>query len=151
MDKKTLAYLATCVLIWKKFFGKMLMKSLIKSLPLLASMTVLAGCSVFRVYTIDLPQGTPITTAQANQIKVGMTADQVLYLLGSPALRDTLNPDRFDYLYDYTAGTDGKKAKKPNVKNASQYMSIFFENGRVVRILGRESLPRTTSFGLTAQ
>lgn len=127
------------------------MNALIKSLPLLVSMTVLAGCSVFRVYTIDLPQGTPITYAQASQIQVGMTADQVLYLLGSPAMRDTLNPDRFDYLYDYKAGTDGKKAKKPNVKNASQYLSVFFENGRVVRISGRESLPRTSALGLTAQ
>lgn len=124
------------------------MKSLIKSLPLLVGITVLSGCSVFRVYTIDLPQGTPITAAQAAQIQVGMSADQVLYLLGSPALRDTLNPERFDYLYDYTAGTDGKKAKKPNVKNASQYMSIYFENGRVVRISGRESLPKVSSLGL---
>ena len=135
----------------KIFLQKVIMNALIKSLPLLVSMTVLAGCSVFRVYTIDLPQGTPITYAQASQIQVGMTADQVLYLLGSPAMRDTLNPDRFDYLYDYKAGTDGKKAKKPNVKNASQYLSVFFENGRVVRISGRESLPRTSALGLTAQ
>lgn len=110
---------------------------------------VLGGCSVFRVYTIDLPQGTPITYAQASQIQVGMTQDQVLYLLGSPALRDTLNPNRFDYLYDYKAGTDGKKLKKPDVKNASQYMSIYFENGQVVRITGRETLPRTV--GLASQ
>ncbi|WP_420832149.1 outer membrane protein assembly factor BamE [Moraxella bovis] len=102
----------------------------------------LSGCSVFRVYTIDLPQGTPITFAQASQVQVGMTADQVTYLLGSPAMKDTLNPNRFDYLYDYTAGTDGKRAGKKDIKNASQYLSIFFENGRVVRIAGRESLPR---------
>lgn len=107
----------------------------------LISTLFLSGCSVFRVYTIDLPQGTPITAEQASQVRVGMTADQVIYLLGSPAMRDTLNPDRFDYLYDYTAGTDGKRAKKKNIKNASQYLSIYFENGRVVRILGRETLP----------
>lgn len=107
----------------------------------LAGTLVLSGCSVFRVYTIDLPQGTPITSAQASQVQVGMTTDQVIYLLGSPAMRDTLNPDRFDYLYDYTAGTDGKRAGKKDVKNASQYLSVYFENGRVVRIVGRESLP----------
>ncbi len=107
----------------------------------LMSTLFLSGCSVFRVYTIDLPQGTPITAEQASQVRVGMTADQVIYLLGSPALRDTLNPNRFDYLYDYTAGTDGKRAKKKDIKNASQYLSIYFENGQVVRILGRETLP----------
>lgn len=111
------------------------------SAVVLSGALVLSGCSVFRVYTIDLPQGTPITSAQASQVGVGMTADQVIYLLGSPAIKDTLNPDRFDYLYDYTAGTDGKRAGKKNIKNASQYMSIYFENGRVVRIAGRETLP----------
>lgn len=111
------------------------------SAVVLSGALVLSGCSVFRVYTIDLPQGTPITSAQASQVRVGMTADQVIYLLGSPAIKDTLNPDRFDYLYDYTAGTDGKRAGKKNIKNASQYMSIYFENGRVVRIAGRETLP----------
>ena len=105
---------------------------------------MLSACGIFRVYTIDLPQGTPITSAQASEVKVGMTVDQVQYLLGSPALRDTLNPNRFDYLYDYTAGTDGKAAGKKHIKNASQYLSIYFENGRVVRIAGRETLPRTT-------
>ncbi|MDO4897170.1 MAG: outer membrane protein assembly factor BamE [Moraxella sp.] len=122
-----------------------------KFLPItLGTVLLLSGCSVFRVYTIDLPQGTPITRTQANQIQVGMTQDQVLYLLGSPALRDTLNPNRFDYLYDYKAGTDGKKMKKSDIKNASQYLSIYFENGRVVRIAGRESLPRT-AVGLISQ
>ena len=108
---------------------------------LLASAAALSGCSIFRVYTIDLPQGTPITQEKATQIQVGMSADQVLYLLGSPAVRDTLNPNRWDYIYDYTAGTEGKRDGKPNIKNASQYMSVYFQNGRVVRIDGRDSLP----------
>ena len=111
---------------------------------LLCTTVGLTGCNVFRVYTIDVPQGTPITSQQASQIKVGMSADQVLYLLGSLAIHDTLNPNRFDYLYDYQAGTDGKRAGKKNIHNASQYLSIYFENGRMVRILGRETLPNKT-------
>lgn len=116
------------------------MKNILTILSL-SSVLALSGCGIFRVYTIDLPQGTPITQEKAAQLQVGMTADQVLYLAGSPAVRDTLNPNRWDYIYDYTAGTDGKRQGKPNVKNASQYMSVYFENGRVVRIDGRDSLP----------
>lgn len=108
----------------------------------MAAVLTLSGCSAFRVYTIDLPQGTPLTAAQANQAQVGMNANQVLYLLGSPALRDTLAPNRWDYIYDYTAGTDGKRKDKADIKNASQYLSIYFnEQGQVVRIDGRDSLP----------
>lgn len=101
---------------------------------------ILSGC---HVYTIDLPQGTPITQSQAAAVKVGMTKEQVLYVMGSPALRDTLNPNRWDYLYNYTAGTDGKRAKKPNVSNASQYVSVHFDdNGHVVRVDGVNRLSR---------
>lgn len=110
----------------------------------MAAVLTLSGCSAFRVYTIDLPQGTPLTAAQAAQVQVGMSANQVLYILGSPALKDTLAPNRWDYIYDYTAGTDGKRKDKANIKNASQYLSIYFNNqGQVVRINGRDSLPAT--------
>lgn len=108
----------------------------------LAAGLALSGCQVFRVYTIDLPQGTPISAEQASQLKVGMQASQVLYLLGSPAMRDTLSPNRWDYIYDFTAGTDGKRAKKPNVKNGSWYLSVYFDDqGLVNKIEGLESLP----------
>ena len=108
----------------------------------LVAMLALTGCNAFRVYTIDLPQGTPLSAAQASQVQVGMNANQVLYLLGSPALRDTLAPNRWDYIYDYTAGTDGKRNKKPDIKDASQYLSIHFNSqGIVTRIEGRDSLP----------
>ena len=110
----------------------------------MAAVLTLSGCSAFRVYTIDLPQGTPLTAAQAAQVQVGMSANQVLYILGSPALKDTLAPNRWDYIYDYTAGTDGKRKDKADIKNASQYLSIYFYNpGQVVRIDGRDSLPAT--------
>ncbi len=110
----------------------------------MAAVLTLSGCSAFRVYTIDLPQGTPLTAAQAAQVQVGMSANQVLYILGSPALKDTLAPNRWDYIYDYTAGTDGKRKDKADIKNASQYLSIYFNNqGQVVRIDGRDSLPAT--------
>ena len=77
-------------------------------------------------------------------MQVGMSANQVLYILGSPALKDTLAPNRWDYIYDYTAGTDGRRKGKADIKNASQYLSIYFNNqGQVVRIDGRDSLPAT--------
>ena len=113
-------------------------------LPSLLAATLLTGCNIFRVYTIDLPQGTPITQEVARQVQVGMNQNQVLYILGSPALKDTLAPNRWDYIYEYRAGTDGKKAGRPNVTNASQYLSVHFDNeGRVLHLEGIDTLPRT--------
>lgn len=112
------------------------------STALLACVLTLSGCQWLGVYTIDVPQGTPITAQKAGQVAVGMNQAEVLYILGSPALKDPLSPNRWDYLYDYTAGTDGKRAKKPNIHNANQYLRVYFnDSGTVIRLEGVETLP----------
>ena len=111
-------------------------------LGMLSSSVILSSCSLLSVYKIDLPQGTPITQVQAQKLQVGMNENQVLYLLGSPAIRDTLEPRRWDYIYDYEAGTEGSRKGIADVKNASQHLIIYFDaNNLVNRIEGIETLP----------
>ncbi|MDO5652304.1 MAG: outer membrane protein assembly factor BamE [Moraxella sp.] len=118
------------------------MQLFVKLIAVSAFIATLSACNVLRVYTIDLPQGTPITQDTARQVQLGMNQDQVLYLLGSPAFKDALSPARWDYIYDYKAGTDGRRAGKADIKNASQYLSIYFgADGRVTRIDGIDTLP----------
>lgn len=101
----------------------------------MASVSVLPACSLLSVYKIDIPQGTPITQSQLDQVQVGMNQNQVLYLLGSPAIKDTLNPNRWDYIYDFTAGKVAKREGKRDIHNAEQYVKIYFDqNGLVSRI-----------------
>lgn len=108
----------------------------------LGTTVALSGCSLFSVYKIDLPQGTPITQTQAQKLQVGMNQNQVLYILGSPAIKDTLAPNRWDYIYDYQAGTEGERKGIADVKNASQHLIVYFDaNGIVSRIEGIETLP----------
>ncbi|MGP4970366.1 outer membrane protein assembly factor BamE [Psychrobacter glacincola] len=109
---------------------------------MLSATVAMSGCSLLSVYKIDLPQGTALTQAQAQKLQVGMNQNQVLYILGSPAIRDTLEPKRWDYIYDYKAGTEGSRKGIADVKNASQHLIIYFDdNGLVNRIEGIESLP----------
>lgn len=108
----------------------------------LGASVAISGCSMLSVYKIDLPQGTPITQTEAQKLKIGMNQNQVLYILGSPAIKDTLEPNRWDYIYDYQAGTEGRRKGIADVKNASQHLKIYFDaNGIVTRIEGLESLP----------
>ena len=103
----------------------------------------MSGCSLLSVYKIELPQGTPVTQTQAQKLQVGMNQNQVLYILGSPAIRDTLEPNRWDYIYDYKAGTEGRRKGTADVKNASQHLKVYFDNnGIVTSIQGLESLPK---------
>ena len=117
------------------------MRKLMITMALGATVT-LSGCSLFSVYKIELPQGTPITQTQAQKLKVGMNQNQVLYLLGSPAIRDTLAPNRWDYIYDYQAGTQGRRDGIADISDASRHLMVYFDsNGIVNRIEGIETLP----------
>jgi outer membrane protein assembly factor BamE len=108
----------------------------------LGASVAMSGCSLLSVYKIDLPQGTPITQTQAQKLKVGMNQNQVLYILGSPAIKDTLTPNRWDYIYDYQAGTEGRRDGIADVNNASQHLIVYFDaNGLVNQIEGLDSLP----------
>lgn len=124
-----------------------LLSARILTMPLLAGLlavSVVPGCSLFSVYKIDLPQGTPITQTDASKLQIGMSQSQVLYLLGSPALRDTLAPNRWDYIYDYQAGTEGQRQGRADITDASQHLVIYFDAaGQVSRIEGIDSLPTT--------
>ncbi len=100
-----------------------------------------SGCSWLRVYTIDIPQGTPISQEQAKKIQIGMNQSQVVYLIGMPAFKDTLEPNRWDYIYTYKAGTFGKREGKLDVLGGQQYLHVYFTNGKVSRIEGMDSLP----------
>jgi outer membrane protein assembly factor BamE len=102
----------------------------------------MSGCSLLSVYQIELPQGTPVTQLEAQKVRVGMNQNQVIYLLGSPAIRDTLAPNRWDYIYDYQSGTQGRRDGIADINNASQHLIVYFDNNGIVnRIEGLESLP----------
>ena len=112
-------------------------------LPLVAvisSVSVLPGCSWFSVYKSVIPQGKPIHADKLSQVQVGMNANQVLYILGSPTFSDTLNPMRWDYLYDFTPGTNAKRANKPAIHNAQQYAKIYFDQNGIVTSIERPAV-----------
>lgn len=99
---------------------------------------LVSGC----VYKIDIPQGTPLIQSQAAQVKIGMTPQQVRFLLGSPTISDPLNPLRWDYIYNYIPGTYAKKAKIPESKG--QHLKIYFnQSGVVSQIEGLETIPES--------
>ena len=113
-----------------------------KLMLIMLTTALMTGCSVFGVYKVDIPQGTPLTQAQASQVKLGMTPQQVRFLLGSPTITDPLNPTRWDYIYNYIPGTLAKKANIPAAKG--QHLKIYFnQSGVVSNIEGLDSIPQS--------
>jgi outer membrane protein assembly factor BamE len=63
---------------------------------------LLVGCSTLRfpgVHRITIQQGNVITQTMIDKLKPGMTRSQVRFVLGNPVLDDSLNRDRWDYVY----------------------------------------------------
>lgn len=103
--------------------------------------SLLVGCSTLGVYKVDIPQGTPLTQAQASKIQVGMSHQQVRFLLGSPTVSDPLNPLRWDYIYNYTQEPMLKSQDPSSPRPASKI--YFNQSGIVERIEGLETIPES--------
>lgn len=76
----------------------MKMKSLLAMLFFVLGFT---ACSSVKkvVYRIDVPQGNYLEQDKIDQLKVGMNKEQVVYLLGSPVLKDSFATERWDYVF----------------------------------------------------
>ena len=51
------------------------------------------------VYKIGIPQGNIITQDMVDQLRPGMTKRQVIFVMGTPLVRDPYHQDRWDYIY----------------------------------------------------
>lgn len=75
----------------------------------------LSGCSYLYdkfVYQINVTQGNYIDDGNLAKIKVGMTQEQVIYILGSPMLIDQFDASKWYYIRYIKPG--GKKAQQEN-------------------------------------
>lgn len=87
----------------------------------------LQGCSsgIFAVYKINIQQGNALPEDKVAQLELGMSEQQVEFLLGTPLLTDPFEPRRWDYIYYFKEGH-----KKP----VERRLTILFKDGKVVDI-----------------
>ena len=57
-------------------------------------------------HKIDIQQGNRVKQEDLDKLKVGMTRDQVKFVLGTPLLQDAFHRDRWDYLYYLKTGDE---------------------------------------------
>ena len=89
------------------------------------------GCSTLKrlVYRIDINQGNYLDQHNIKQLKRSMTKEQVLFLLGSPALRDPFTQDN-SWHYLFRQQRAHQAATQNNLK------LTFNDHGRLERIEG---------------
>jgi outer membrane protein assembly factor BamE len=93
----------------------------------LLALSACAPPDVIKPYRMDIQQGNYVSQEMVSQLKVGMTKEQVRYVLGTPLVADIFHADRWDYVYykDPRRGTrEGRK------------IAVIFENGKLARVTG---------------
>lgn len=91
----------------------------------------LTACSFLPTeYKIDIQQGNAVTQDMVNQLRPGLTRQQVRFIMGSPLLTDIFHADRWDYLYSMnyrsSEGTDQRRL-----------ISVYFDrDGKLTSVSG---------------
>ncbi len=93
-------------------------------LILLAGIASLPGC----VYRMDIPQGNRIEAETIEQLRIGMSRNQVEFLMGTPAVVDLYRQDKWHYIYFLKTGDDGKIEQR--------HMTLTFTNDLLSAIEG---------------
>jgi outer membrane protein assembly factor BamE len=81
-----------------------------------------SGC----VYRASISQGNLIEQEDLDQVEVGMTRNQVRFLLGTPMIDDPFHQARWDYVYYITIGRKSATFKR--------WVTVVFENDIVTEI-----------------
>ncbi len=81
-----------------------------------------AGC----VYRANISQGNIVEEEDLDQVEVGMTRNQVRFLLGTPMIADPFHQDRWDYVYYVKIGRNDASAKR--------WVTVLFDGETVSEI-----------------
>ncbi len=93
----------------------------------LCALTVAAAAAVFSgcAYRSDLAQGNFVEQETIDKLRLGMTSDQVRYLLGTPMLIDPFDNSRWYYVHFLREGWSD-----PEIKN----LILLFAGNRLLDI-----------------
>jgi outer membrane protein assembly factor BamE len=106
---------------------------ILKAIALVGIFASMIGCNNISsldfpgVYKIGIPQGNIITQDMVDQLRPGMTKRQVIFVMGTPLVRDPFHQNRWDYIYSYQPGGGDRGQER---------VSVFFEDDLLVRFNG---------------
>jgi len=104
------------------------MKNLFATLTLLVLFTT--SCSSFQfpwVYRLTIQQGNIVSQEMIDKLKPGMTKSQIQFILGNPILQDSLDQDRWNYIYSLQI---------PGKDLVQRELVIYFEENRLSHFEG---------------
>jgi outer membrane protein assembly factor BamE len=97
-----------------------------------SSISACSKSKLLTVYKIDIQQGNAVELKKVEQLEVGMSKEQVEFLLGTPLLTDSFHPARWDYVYFLLPGF-GERERR--------HLTIYFDGDFVSEIVKKDIPP----------
>lgn len=79
------------------------------------------------IYKTPVQQGNVLVQKDVDEIKPGMSKRQIAIILGTPAIADPFNQDRWDYLNTFKIDGNIDEVKK---------LTLYFEDNKLIRTEG---------------
>lgn len=94
---------------------------------LLLTLSLLGGCNL--IYKQNIQQGNALEQEDLDELYIGMNRRQVLFVLGTPSIRDPFRPDRWDYVQTFS-----RRGGDP----VQRTVTLRFENDLLTEIIGQD-------------
>ncbi|MAI02946.1 MAG: outer membrane assembly protein BamE [Gammaproteobacteria bacterium] len=75
-----------------------------KKLLILIISLIMISCSNTSIYRVSITQGTVFKQEDINKLEVGMTKDQVIYVMGQPSFENFFEKNVWNYFYQIKSG-----------------------------------------------
>jgi outer membrane protein assembly factor BamE len=93
---------------------------------------LLASCGL-KPYKMDIHQGNFITAEMRAKLKLGMSKQQVRYVLGTPLINDAFHGNRWDYVYRHEQGGKVVEKQSLTLNFANEKLQLIDDGAQLVQ------------------
>lgn len=87
-----------------------------------------SACSLFTPHKMDINQGTPHEQSTLDKLRLGMTKEQVMFLLGSPSSKNIYTEGRWDYV---------NTLESSQSDNVNKQLALWFKGDTLERVAAK--------------
>ena len=104
---------------------------LVRPVALFTAVFLLSACELGLIepYKLSIEQGNAVSQEEFESLYTGMTQTEVLEAIGAPMMKDSFNPERWDYVYRLKPG-------KGRVRDSR--FTLYFRDEILVKIDGEK-------------
>src|SRR5215813_3286721 len=112
-----------------------------RALRILPVVLLVAAASACTIHRMEIQQGNYLSQETVAKLQLGMTKDQVRFVLGTPLLTDIFHEDRWDYVY---------RRQRANSRTFEERkLAVFFKDGKLMQVQGDLAPAQAARAGLS--